>query len=78
MASRAGTLGVVTASSIADDQRERIFSIFERAVSPRNYGGLGLGLYIARNITEAHGGSIGVTSRPGAGSTFVVDLPWNE
>lgn len=55
--------------------QERIFECFERAVSPRNYGGLGLGLYITRQVIEAHGGTIGVTSEPGNGSTFVVELP---
>ncbi len=53
----------------------QIFERFERAVSSRNYGGLGLGLYIAKRLVEAHGGTIRVESRPGEGSTFVVDLP---
>jgi signal transduction histidine kinase len=52
----------------------RIFERFERAVS-LDYGGLGLGLYIARQIVTAHGGSIAVESSPGQGSTFVVDIP---
>ena len=47
----------------------------ERAVSSRSYGGLGLGLYIARQIVEAHGGRITVASRPGEGSTFTIELP---
>jgi signal transduction histidine kinase len=41
----------------------------------RNYGGLGLGLYISRHIVEAHGGTIQVHSAPGHGATFVVELP---
>ena len=41
----------------------------------QNYGGLGLGLYICRHIVEAHGGRIEVSSQPGEGSTFVIDLP---
>ena len=54
---------------------ERIFHRYEQAVSSRAVGGLGLGLYIARQIVEAHGGTIRVESQPGAGSTFTVDLP---
>jgi signal transduction histidine kinase len=53
----------------------RIFEPFERAVSARHYGGLGLGLFISRSIVEAHGGSIGVESQPGAGAIFTVELP---
>jgi len=53
----------------------RIFDRFERAVSSRQYGGLGLGLYIARRIVEAHGGTIRVESAPGAGAAFTVNLP---
>ncbi|WP_437917135.1 AAA family ATPase [Sorangium sp. So ce302] len=53
----------------------QIFERFERAVSNRHYGGLGLGLYISRSLAEAHGGSIRVESALGAGATFVVELP---
>jgi signal transduction histidine kinase len=60
---------------INPDQRDRIFGRFERAVSERHYGGLGLGLYISRRIVEDHGGSIRCESRPGAGATFTVELP---
>jgi len=56
-------------------RQSRIFERFERAASAEHYGGLGLGLYISRRIVEAHGGSIRVDSRPGAGSTFSVELP---
>ena len=52
-----------------------IFDRFERAVSAKNYGGLGLGLYISRRIVEAHGGTIRACSRLGEGATFTVDLP---
>jgi PAS domain S-box-containing protein len=53
----------------------RLFGRFERAVSSRSYGGLGLGLYIARQIVEAHGGSIRVSSQLGVGSAFTVEVP---
>lgn len=56
-------------------QQARIFERFGRAVSARNYGGLGLGLYISRSIVGAHGGTIQVISQPGAGATFQVNLP---
>jgi signal transduction histidine kinase len=60
---------------IAPADRERIFERFERAASARHYGGLGLGLYITRQVVEAHGGTIRVVSHTGAGSTFAVELP---
>ncbi|MFO0679185.1 MAG: ATP-binding protein [Polyangiaceae bacterium] len=53
----------------------RVFGRFERAVSERAYGGLGLGLYIARQIVLAHGGTIELASESGVGSTFTVRLP---
>ena len=58
----------------AADQ-ERIFGRFERAVSERHFGGLGLGLWIVRQIVEAHGGTIAVRSAPGAETLFTVELP---
>jgi signal transduction histidine kinase/FixJ family two-component response regulator len=54
---------------------DRIFELFERSASARHFGGLGLGLYITRQLVEAHGGHIRVTSKPDDGSTFVVELP---
>ena len=60
---------------IAEQDLARLFSRFERAAPVRNYGGLGLGLYISRHIVDAHGGRIEVSSRPGLGSTFAIDLP---
>lgn len=53
----------------------QIFARFERAVRDTGYGGLGLGLYIAHQIVEAHGGRIDVVSEPGVGSVFTVTLP---
>ena len=60
---------------IAKADVERIFGQFERAVSVRHYGGVGLGLYIAQQIASAHGGRIHVESEQGHGSTFLVELP---
>lgn len=54
-------------------QRKRIFRRFTQAA--RGKGGAGLGLYIAHRIVEAHGGTIGVESRSGMGSTFFFTLP---
>jgi signal transduction histidine kinase len=53
----------------------RIFEKFERAVSERHYGGLGLGLYITQQIIQALGGSISVESAPDQGASFTVLLP---
>ena len=60
---------------IAPENVERIFQRYEQAISSRAFGGLGLGLYIARQIIEAHSGTIRVESQVGAGSTFTIDLP---
>ncbi|HEY4884717.1 MAG TPA: ATP-binding protein [Myxococcales bacterium] len=60
---------------IASEYLSRIFNRFERAVSTRHYGGLGLGLYITRRIVEAHHGTIQVDSAPGAGAGFSISLP---
>jgi PAS domain S-box-containing protein len=60
---------------IAPDDLDRIFGRFERAVSMHHYGGLGLGLYMSRQIAEAHGGTVAVQSHPDRGSTFTLVLP---
>jgi signal transduction histidine kinase len=62
---------------IPTDEIPQLFERFHRArnVSSRYYGGLGLGLYIARALIEAHGGSIQVVSEEGKGSTFTMRLP---
>ncbi|MCY1034611.1 ATP-binding protein [Corallococcus sp. BB11-1] len=78
VASEDGTARVIVRDEgigISPEDRARIFERFERAVPARNYGGLGLGLWIARQVVEAHGGRISVDSAPGAGSTFMVELP---
>jgi PAS domain S-box-containing protein len=60
---------------IPPEDRARIFERFERAVSDRHYGGLGLGLWIVRQIVDAFGGTIEVNSEAGQGSVFNVLLP---
>jgi signal transduction histidine kinase len=60
---------------IAPEDVERVFGQFERAVTARHLGGLGMGLYIARQIAIAHGGTIHVDSTPGEGAAFVLELP---
>jgi PAS domain S-box-containing protein len=60
---------------IAEQDLPRIFERFERAASTRHYGGMGLGLYVARQIAEAHGGSITAKNLPNGGAGFTVRLP---
>jgi PAS domain S-box-containing protein len=60
---------------IATEQLGRIFDRFERVVSNRNISGLGLGLYISKQIVLGHRGKIGVESVLATGSTFYVELP---
>lgn len=60
---------------ISELDQQRIFERFERAVATNRYGGLGIGLWIVREVVEAHGGTVAVSSAPGSGTTFVVTLP---
>jgi PAS domain S-box-containing protein len=63
---------------IAPEDQSRIFERFERASSPRNYGGIGLGLWIVREIMDLHGGRVSVESKPTSGSTFRIELPLEQ
>lgn len=60
---------------IAEKDHERIFEQFERAVTANEISGLGLGLYISKQIIEAHGGKISVKSHVNSGAEFTVELP---
>jgi len=60
---------------IAESDQARIFDRFARAAPASSFGGLGLGLYLTRQLIEAHGGSVSVESAPGAGATFHLRLP---
>ncbi len=67
----------VTDQGIGIDPNEidRIFDRFHRAVDIQNYAGLGIGLFIVKEIVTAHGGRITAESRVGQGSTFTIELP---
>jgi signal transduction histidine kinase len=56
-------------------EREAIFDRFVRGAAGRNRRGAGLGLFIARRMVEAHGGTVDVESEEGIGTTFTVRLP---
>jgi PAS domain S-box-containing protein len=60
---------------IAPSDQERIFQRFGRVGGPRGKASLGVGLYIAHQIVQAHGGTVQVDSKAGFGSTFMVTLP---
>jgi CheY-like chemotaxis protein len=61
-----------TGIGISESDQQRLFRMFEQVDMSltRPFGGAGLGLYIARRLAERMGGAIGVSSRPGSGSTF--------
>ena len=64
-----------TGVGISEDQLPLVFERFYRADAARSEEGVGLGLSIARQIAESHGGTIAARSKPGVGSTFVLLLP---
>ena len=53
----------------------KLFERFGRSGSVTHYGGLGLGLYLCREVIEAHGGTIRLETSPGEGCTLIVCLP---
>jgi two-component system sensor histidine kinase KdpD len=60
---------------IPRDDHRVIFEKFGRVAGTGTKPGTGLGLYIARSIAEAHGGTLDVISAPGQGATFTLKLP---
>jgi signal transduction histidine kinase len=60
---------------ISEEDQARIFDAFERAVTRREHGGFGIGLWVVRQLVDAMHGEVHVTSRPAEGSTFTVTLP---
>ncbi|MFD1733570.1 ATP-binding protein [Deinococcus malanensis] len=60
---------------IAPEYREKIFGLFQRLGRREDAPGNGIGLALARKIAERHGGTLGVSSVPGRGSTFTFWLP---
>ncbi|MFI5051237.1 MAG: sensor histidine kinase [Gaiellales bacterium] len=60
---------------IAPEHQARIFQQYERAAPSTSYGGLGLGLWISRQLVEAMGGTISVRSEVDVGSRFAVEIP---
>ncbi|MGQ9675953.1 MAG: sensor histidine kinase [Chloroflexota bacterium] len=57
------------------EEQKALFQPYYRLAGAEGIKGLGLGLYIVRSIAEAHGGSVGVASEVGKGSTFTIHLP---
>jgi len=65
-----------TGAGIASEEQEKVFEPFYRGNQGRRFKqGMGLGLSIARDLVEAHGGGISLESEPGKGSRFTIRLP---
>jgi signal transduction histidine kinase len=62
---------------IAEKDHARIFERFAQVESEQFAGGFGLGLWIVKQVVEAHEGRVTLVSRPGTGATFTLMLPWD-
>jgi len=68
-----------TGKGIAPEMMPRIFEPYAQSPDhPGEMGSAGLGLYIAKEIVEAHNGRIFASSAPGEGTTFTIDIPIRE
>lgn len=65
-------------AGIPESEQQRIFEKFERLGNNQVKEGLGMGLYIARQLAEAHGGNLSVGNTPGAGACFTLRLPFTS
>ncbi len=63
---------------ISEENHAKIFERFERIITDSNIGGMGLGLYISKEIIESHGGSIELQSKLNHGARFLVKIPLSE
>jgi len=61
---------------ISSRERKNIFELYQRGKSPGKFEGLGIGLYISKEIVKRHGGKILLTSKKGHGSEFTIRLPY--
>jgi two-component system sensor histidine kinase KdpD len=80
-ASGNGTVEIAVRNSgsvIPERERTRILERFYRGAEARHIPGTGMGLAIVQQIAQAHGGSLGVTSSPAAGTAFTLVLPGGE
>ena len=64
-----------TGAGISESEQSKIFTRFYRSKNVREQEGVGIGLYLARQIISGEGGYIKVASAPGKGSTFSIFLP---
>jgi signal transduction histidine kinase len=60
---------------ISEEGKARIFEVFQREEETAHLPGLGLGLFITKQIAESHGGTVSVESEHGHGATFLLQVP---